>query len=58
MTVATPRRMLWHPLVATALIGAVATGGVLLHFGAVPAAALIGWLVAGAAGGFAVSGST
>ncbi|GGN21682.1 hypothetical protein GCM10010109_35930 [Actinoplanes campanulatus] len=58
MTVGTPRRVLWHPLVAAALIGAAATGGVLLHIGAVSVAALIGWLVAGAAGGFAVSGST
>lgn len=58
MTVATPPRMQWHPLVATASIGAVAAGGVLLHILAAPAAALIGWLVAGAAGGFAVSGST
>ncbi|MEU7909347.1 hypothetical protein [Actinoplanes sp. NPDC049118] len=50
--------MLWHPLAATVLIGAVAASGVLLHLGAVSAASLIGWLVAGAAGGFAVSGST
>ncbi len=58
MTVATPRRLLWHPLAATALLGAVAAGGVLLKVGAVPAAALIGWLAAGGAAGFAVSGST
>lgn len=58
MTVATPRRLLWHPLAATVLIGAVAACGVLLRVGAVPVAALIGWLTAGAAAGFAVSGST
>jgi hypothetical protein len=58
MSVATPPRMAWHPLVAAALIGAAAIGGFLLHIGAVSAAAPIGWLVAGAAGGFAVSGST
>ncbi len=58
MTVATPRRMLWHPLAVTTLIGVVAAGGVALHVDAVPTAALIGWLTAGAAAGFAVSGST
>jgi hypothetical protein len=50
--------MWWHPLVTTALLGAVAAGGVALQVGAVAAASLVGWLAIGGSAGFAVSGST
>ncbi len=69
MTVSPPRRLLWHPLTATALVAAVAVGGAAAHVAArylsaappaaqVAVAAALCWLAAGAIAGFATSGST
>ncbi len=59
MTVSPPRRLLWHPLTATALVAAVAVSGAAVHLTALnPFAAVLCWLAAGAIAGFATSGST
>lgn len=58
MSVTTPRRMLWHPLAATALIGAVAAIGLSLHVAAIAVGTIVCWLAVGGAAGFATSGST